>query len=114
MHLAGGNYICLQYTGNEVPKDVNFTMDVPKWDNSASSKEDVNKVVKRSFEELKKAVGGLTQAQLDEEVEFFNMKMSRRAVLINMLNYMHEHQGQLIAYSRMNGITPPWSKKDSN
>jgi len=24
---------------------------------------------------------------------------------------LHEHLGQLIAYARMNGITPPWNKK---
>ena len=23
---------------------------------------------------------------------------------------LHEHLGQLIAYARMNGIKPPWSK----
>ena len=31
------------------------------------------------------------------------------AVLI-ALSHCNEHLGQLIAYSRMNGITPPWSK----
>ncbi|MGH7594691.1 MAG: hypothetical protein ACRELE_12695 [Gemmatimonadales bacterium] len=29
---------------------------------------------------------------------------------IGMTADLHEHLGQLIAYSRMNGVTPPWSK----
>jgi hypothetical protein len=27
-----------------------------------------------------------------------------------MVDDLHEHLGQLIAYARMNGIKPPWSK----
>jgi hypothetical protein len=31
---------------------------------------------------------------------------------MRILVHMHEHLGQSIAYARMNGITPPWSKSD--
>jgi hypothetical protein len=27
------------------------------------------------------------------------------------VTHLHEHLGQLIAYARMNGIKPPWSKE---
>jgi hypothetical protein len=30
-----------------------------------------------------------------------------------MIAHAHEHLGQSIAYARINGVTPPWSKKDS-
>jgi hypothetical protein len=34
-------------------------------------------------------------------------------VMITALaEHCHEHLGQLIAYARMNGVTPPWSKTD--
>jgi hypothetical protein len=26
-----------------------------------------------------------------------------------MLNHLHEHLGQSIAYARMNAVVPPWS-----
>ena len=32
------------------------------------------------------------------------------AVLIDLETHMAEHLGQAIAYARMNGIVPPWSK----
>jgi hypothetical protein len=33
-----------------------------------------------------------------------------RQLWITTVTHMHEHLGQLIAYARSNGITPPWSK----
>jgi uncharacterized damage-inducible protein DinB len=36
--------------------------------------------------------------------------MTQRALLSAMLNHMHEHLGQSIAYARMNGVAPPWSE----
>jgi len=31
-------------------------------------------------------------------------------VFLRILVHNHEHMGQLIAYDRMSGVTPPWSK----
>jgi len=39
--------------------------------------------------------------------------MSMRNFMISLLAHSHEHLGQGIAYARMNGVTPPWSKEDS-
>ena len=36
--------------------------------------------------------------------------MTRRGVLTQIDTHMAEHLGQLIAYSRVNGIVPPWSQ----
>ena len=35
---------------------------------------------------------------------------TRRAVLAMLDSHISEHLGQLIAYARMNGVVPPWSK----
>jgi hypothetical protein len=29
---------------------------------------------------------------------------------LRIIIHANEHMGQLVAYARMNGITPPWSK----
>ena len=34
----------------------------------------------------------------------------RRPVFTTMMNHLHEHLGQSIAYARMNGVVPPWSQ----
>jgi hypothetical protein len=40
----------------------------------------------------------------------WGMVMKVDAGITMALNDMHEHLGQLIAYARMNGIVPPWSR----
>ena len=38
-------------------------------------------------------------------------EMTQRALLSAMLNHMHEHLGQSVAYARVNGVAPPWSEE---
>ena len=40
----------------------------------------------------------------------FGNAATQRYVYTTLLNHLHEHLGQSIAYARMNGVTPPWSK----
>jgi uncharacterized damage-inducible protein DinB len=69
---------------------------------------------------LKKAVANaraagafVTPADLDKKVKTFGgNEQTERQVLSLILNHMHEHLGQSIAYARSNGIVPPWSKTD--
>jgi uncharacterized damage-inducible protein DinB len=32
------------------------------------------------------------------------------SVLLQLVSHMNEHLGQSVAYARMNGIVPPWSR----
>jgi uncharacterized damage-inducible protein DinB len=69
---------------------------------------------------LKKAVANavaagsaVSEADLDKKVKTYgDQELTERQVLARILFHMHEHLGQSIAYARMNGITPPWSKAD--
>jgi hypothetical protein len=36
--------------------------------------------------------------------------MTKESALMILLPDQHEHLGQSIAYARMNGVVPPWSK----
>ena len=45
-----------------------------------------------------------------KKVKFFGKDMTQRQVLVRILNHMHEHLGQSIAYARVNGVAPPWSE----
>jgi len=38
------------------------------------------------------------------------MKLNKRRVMLLMQGHGHEHTGQGIAYARMNGVVPPWSR----
>jgi hypothetical protein len=57
-----------------------------------------------------KAIKTTMDAALATKVQFpFGEFTSMSAILI-ALGHSNEHLGRLIAYARMNGITPPWSE----
>jgi uncharacterized damage-inducible protein DinB len=115
LHTAFGNYITVTISGGTVPKEVGFEMDFNKthdWDTQSNDKTEIKAKMERSFDILKERVSTLTEEDLNKEVEFFGMKMSIRNFMITMIAHLHEHLGQSIAYARMNGVTPPWSKNE--
>ena len=54
--------------------------------------------------------GGLSDAQMEKAVDLFGTPSTGRGVLLLTATHAHEHLGQAIAYARMNGIVPPWSR----
>ena len=65
--------------------------------------------IERSFAHLIDLVGGLTDEQRAQEVNFFGLTVDLGTAVTLMANDMHEHLGQSIAYARTNEIVPPWS-----
>ena len=58
------------------------------------------------------AIGNVAESDLDTQVDFFGQKMSKRQLMLIIASHSHEHLGQLIAYARVNGITPPWTARE--
>ena len=75
-----------------------------------TEKEKVVTALKTSFSDLYNNLQTLNENILDNRVEMFGNKVSIRTVIFTEMGHLHEHLGQLIAYARMNGIIPPWSK----
>jgi len=116
LHIAFGNYICVTVSGGTVPEEVGFVMDFSKenkWDVQTIDKAEIMERMSKSFDVLKERIASLTEEDLNREVEVFGMKMSTRNFIISMIAHCHEHLGQSIAYARMNGVTPPWSKSEN-
>jgi len=68
-------------------------------------------LLKKSIDNVKAAAANVNDADLNKKVKTFgDREMTERQVLFRILNHMHEHLGQSIAYARSNGITPPWSE----
>lgn len=102
MHIAGGNYFLSTFLGAEAPK-TNGDME-----KIVTKKADVIAELKRSFEHLRNAVNAVND--LDKPVKIFGNQTTHRGVLVTILSHLHEHLGQSIAYARMNGVVPPWSR----
>jgi hypothetical protein len=63
-----------------------------------------------SFTAIHGALDRARPGTLTRAVDFFGTPATANGVLINLETHMAEHLGQAIAYSRMNGIVPPWSQ----
>ena len=66
--------------------------------------------LKESFDYMKKSVGAVDAASLAGTPKIFGGPRTIVSSSNIMIADLHEHLGQLIAYARMNGVTPPWSK----
>ena len=107
LHLASANYFFLSSMGFELPQGVDM-----KKIESITGKKEVIETVKKSFAYAKEKIPMITDKALDEKFKTPFGEFSKRSGILIMLDHSGEHKGQLIAYARMNGITPPWSKKE--
>jgi hypothetical protein len=65
----------------------------------------------RAMASLSATLGGLSRAKINTPIRYFGQNTLPRVATTYTLNDLHEHLGQLVAYARMNGIVPPWSRK---
>ncbi len=75
-----------------------------------SSKAEVLKHLKESFAFTRQALSGMDEAKLTGTQKLFGGDRTIVETSFRMAGDLHEHLGQLIAYARMNGVKPPWSK----
>lgn len=103
MHVAGANYMLPSFIGVEAPEGL------PKNMAKITAKADVIKQLKGSFDHMKEAVMKMSDEDIEKTRNMFGKERTYREIGFFMAGHLHEHLGQLIAYSRMNGIAPPWS-----
>jgi uncharacterized damage-inducible protein DinB len=100
MHIAGANYFLSTFVGVDAPKT---NGDIEK---NVTKKADVVAELRKSFVHLRNAANN---ADLETNVMMFGKQTTHQGVLVTILNHLHEHLGQSIAYARINGVVPPWS-----
>ena len=75
-----------------------------------SSKEQVLKHLKEGFAYTKQSLAAIDPAQISGTKKLWGGDRTIVETSFGMAGDLHEHLGQLIAYARMNGVKPPWSK----
>jgi uncharacterized damage-inducible protein DinB len=106
MHLALANFYLLSITGPKLPADMT-SADMEK---TVTSKTEVISWLKRSLDAVKGAHAGLKAADLPRKVQVNKRDATVEGTYLRIIVHANEHMGQLVAYARMNGITPPWSE----
>jgi uncharacterized damage-inducible protein DinB len=106
MHIALANFYLLSVTGPPMPPD----MKSDNMEKTVTSKADVIAFLKRSLDAVKTAHAQLKPGDLQRKVRIMNKDVTVDGMYLRIIIHDNEHMGQLIAYARMNGIVPPWSK----
>ncbi|HLA99754.1 MAG TPA: DinB family protein [Bacteroidota bacterium] len=109
LHIAFGNYLMPKLMGYEPPADVNFSMDLKKWDTQTTDMAKIADILKASFDHIGGVAKKMTAKDLEKQIDFFGNTTTIRNAMMSALNHMHEHLGQSIAYARMNSVVPPWT-----
>jgi uncharacterized damage-inducible protein DinB len=79
---------------------------------SMTSKADIVKFLKASFEYVHKAIGTINEKNLVETVKspFGEGTVSRLGLATTVAWHGFDHYGQMVEYLRMNGVVPPASR----
>ena len=107
MHIALANFYLLSVTGPKMPAELTREME-----KSVTAKADVINWLKRSLDAVKEAHAGITQKDLDRKVHIADRDATVDGMYLRIIVHANEHMGQLVAYARMTGVIPPWSKKE--
>jgi ketosteroid isomerase-like protein len=114
LHVAGDNYFVPALMGVPAPADTGIdgkdNKTVAPFEARRLTRDQTIVELKKSFDFFKRAMSDSSDAALDTAPRNSMRKTTVRATWIAAVTHLHEHLGQLIAYARSNGITPPWSK----
>ncbi|HEY2375927.1 MAG TPA: DinB family protein [Gemmatimonadaceae bacterium] len=111
MHVASEFYVYapLAYGAARSPVIPRGQESFKKFE-STSTKPDVLKHLEEGFAYATQQINGIDAEQLTGSRKLFGGDHTIVETSFAMTDDLHEHLGQLIAYARMNGVVPPWSK----
>ena len=111
VHAAGAGYWFGKQLGFQVPEGVQAKVkDLEK----STDKAKIEKALTDSFEWFASNVKQMPDAELTKTVSLMGHDVTKRSVIMITMGHFQEHLGQSIAYARMNGVVPPWSKNDKS
>ena len=105
MHIAIANFYLLSVTGPKMPADLKEDAET-----TVTSKAVVICWRKRSLVAVKEAHQAEKAEDLQRKVHIADRDATVDGMYLRILIHANEHMGQLVAYARMTGVVPPWSK----
>ncbi|HEY4902210.1 MAG TPA: DinB family protein [Candidatus Sulfotelmatobacter sp.] len=105
MHIVLANFYLLSVTGPKMP--AGLKEDAEK---TVTSKAEVIDWLKRSLDAVKEAHLAVKPGDLGRKVHIADREATVDGMYLRIIVHANEHMGQLVAYARMSGVVPPWSK----
>jgi len=106
MHIARYNYL---YPTQSLHFALPEAVELDQME-SVRAKDQVLAALEQSREWVREFVGAMSAEDLEQSTQLYGREVPRWAVLVQLVAHMNEHVGQSIAYARMNGVVPPWSR----
>ena len=123
MHIAAGSFLLLDLIGQKAPEDLYGKAEASgrerlmallkrnaELEKTVTEKQRVVALLERSLAAAREAFERASAADLDKRADFFGRETTARGVYLRLLVHVNEHMGQSVAYARVNGIVPPWSR----
>ena len=67
-------------------------------------------LLRRSAEHVRQSVHQMPESQLAQPTTLYGRRVPQWAVLFQLVAHLNDHMGQSIAYARVAGVVPPWSR----
>jgi len=110
VHILSTNYFFGSKLGATLPEGVNMET----LEQDLKTKADLMAALKQSTDFVVGAIKGVNDDAMADKLEFpFPGEYTTMSAILIAQGHYNEHLGQLIAYARMNGITPPWSQEST-
>lgn len=107
-HVISANYFFGTKMGGSLPSGVNMET----LEQDLKTKADLAGALKQSSDFIVSSIKNVNDDDMGNKVEFpFPGEYTVMTAILIAQSHCNEHLGQLIAYGRMNGITPPWSQQ---
>jgi len=113
LHVASDNYLIPIGMGKPAPASSGITSDyktAAAFEKRTLTKAQILAERDAFFKHVHQGFDLTTEANLGEKIKFFGQEWTRSKAALLTVTHLHEHLGQLIAYARSNGVTPPWSR----
>jgi len=114
LHVAGDNYLLPGALGHAAPAATGIKGSDYKtaqaYERRQLGRDSTIAELERSFAHLKRTLSATPAARLGETVTLFGQPFTVQRTWILTTTHLHEHLGQMIAYARSNGVTPPWGQ----
>ena len=81
-----------------------------EMEKTVTSKAEVISWLKRSLDAVKEAHLAEPPKDLQRKVHIADRDATVDGMYLRIVIHANEHMGQLVAYARMTGVVPPWSK----
>ena len=105
-HIANYNFgYPADALGIPVPHGVNMqTME------DLTDKAEITALLRQSVQHARAAMENMSSDDIVSGTRLYGRNIAQWAVLLQLVAHMNEHVGQSVAYARMNGVVPPWSR----